>query len=172
MWLKPRSTWRANYEDWPVIKKLEYVAELMEEMREQKPAVVSREHVDPVRTMQDQLGRTLRPQARTIRHESAQLVRSITCGKLFSDLPEHADALPAATFLRTQSGGTSQDGGPLDGRISIHDRSGARGDDRPVRGTRTCGWTVPLDQAKRDALVLVTVQTMNYLHGGHHRVAL
>ena len=27
-------------------------------------------------------------------------------------------------------------------------------------------------QAKQDALVLVTVQTMNYLHGGHHRVAL
>ena len=30
----------------------------------------------------------------------------------------------------------------------------------------------PVDQAQRDALVLVTVQTMNYLHGGYHRVAL
>jgi hypothetical protein len=30
----------------------------------------------------------------------------------------------------------------------------------------------PFRQARRDALVLVTVQTMNYLHGGHHRVAL
>jgi hypothetical protein len=26
--------------------------------------------------------------------------------------------------------------------------------------------------AERDLLILVTVQTMNYLHGGHHRVAL
>jgi hypothetical protein len=25
---------------------------------------------------------------------------------------------------------------------------------------------------ERDLLILVTVQTMNYLHGGHHRVAL
>ena len=28
------------------------------------------------------------------------------------------------------------------------------------------------DQVKRDTLVMLTVQTMNYLHGGHHRVAL
>jgi hypothetical protein len=27
-------------------------------------------------------------------------------------------------------------------------------------------------QARRDALVLVTVLTMNYLHDGYHRVAL
>jgi hypothetical protein len=27
------------------------------------------------------------------------------------------------------------------------------------------------DETKRDALVLLTVQTMNYLHGGHHRMA-
>jgi hypothetical protein len=30
----------------------------------------------------------------------------------------------------------------------------------------------PARQAERDALVMVTVQTMNYLHAGHHRVAL
>jgi hypothetical protein len=30
----------------------------------------------------------------------------------------------------------------------------------------------PVEQAQRDALVLVTVQTMNYLQAGYHRVAL
>jgi hypothetical protein len=30
----------------------------------------------------------------------------------------------------------------------------------------------PERQAKQDATVLLTVQTMNYLHSGHHRVAL
>jgi hypothetical protein len=30
----------------------------------------------------------------------------------------------------------------------------------------------PEEETKRDAIILVTVQTMNYLHGGHHRVAL
>ena len=32
--------------------------------------------------------------------------------------------------------------------------------------------TVPEEQAKLDFLVMVTVQTMNYLHSGRHRVAL
>jgi hypothetical protein len=31
---------------------------------------------------------------------------------------------------------------------------------------------VPEDQAKLDFTVLLTVQTMNYLHSGRHRVAL
>jgi len=30
----------------------------------------------------------------------------------------------------------------------------------------------PADQIERDALVLLTIQTMNYLHDGRHRVAL
>jgi hypothetical protein len=32
--------------------------------------------------------------------------------------------------------------------------------------------TVPEERAKMDFLVMVTVQTMNYLHSGRHRVAL
>ena len=31
---------------------------------------------------------------------------------------------------------------------------------------------VPEERAKMDFLVLLTVQTMNYLHSGRHRVAL
>ena len=31
---------------------------------------------------------------------------------------------------------------------------------------------VPIHQAKRDATLMVTVQTMNYMHAGHHPVAL
>ena len=30
----------------------------------------------------------------------------------------------------------------------------------------------PEDRAKLDFTILLTVQTMNYLHGGRHRVAL
>ncbi|MDH5625991.1 MAG: hypothetical protein OEY21_07790, partial [Nitrospira sp.] len=31
---------------------------------------------------------------------------------------------------------------------------------------------VPEEKAKLDVTILLTVQTMNYLHSGHHRVAL
>jgi hypothetical protein len=30
----------------------------------------------------------------------------------------------------------------------------------------------PLAEVERDTLILLTMQTMNYLHDGHHRVAL
>ena len=31
---------------------------------------------------------------------------------------------------------------------------------------------VPEDAARTHAMILVAVQTMNYLHGGHHRIAV
>ena len=33
VWLKPRSDWKRRYAGWPAIKKLEYVDELMREIR-------------------------------------------------------------------------------------------------------------------------------------------
>lgn len=56
VWLKPRSKWRAHYDGWPVIRKLEYVAGLMDTLRGAKPAVVSREHVEPLRKLRKTLG--------------------------------------------------------------------------------------------------------------------
>ena len=36
VWLKPRSGWRTHYHDWPALKKLEYVDEVMQTIRRQK----------------------------------------------------------------------------------------------------------------------------------------
>jgi ADP-heptose:LPS heptosyltransferase len=43
VWLKPRSGWRTHYEGWPAFKKLEYVANLMQEIQGKRPKVTSRE---------------------------------------------------------------------------------------------------------------------------------
>ena len=37
VWLTPRSDWRKRYADWPALKKLEYVDELMGEIAGEKP---------------------------------------------------------------------------------------------------------------------------------------
>ncbi len=37
VWLTPRSGWRKTYEGWPVMKKLDYVDELMTELRDKPP---------------------------------------------------------------------------------------------------------------------------------------
>lgn len=42
VWLDPKSRWRAKYREWPAIKKLEYVDELMQEIAGKKPPVTSR----------------------------------------------------------------------------------------------------------------------------------
>ena len=46
VWLKPRSQWRAQYQGWPALAKLEYVNELMQEIAGKKPLVSTRERID------------------------------------------------------------------------------------------------------------------------------
>ncbi len=48
VWLKPGSRWKSKYRGWPVIKKLEYMDELMEEIAGTRPPVHSRGQVDPL----------------------------------------------------------------------------------------------------------------------------
>src|SRR5207245_5677075 len=42
VWLRPSSRWRPRYRDWPALKKLEYVDELMKEIAPQKPPAMTR----------------------------------------------------------------------------------------------------------------------------------
>jgi hypothetical protein len=48
VWLKPRSQWKKIYKDWPVLKKLEYVEELMFSINDKKPINSTRSFVDPI----------------------------------------------------------------------------------------------------------------------------
>ena len=56
VWLAPRSQWRRRYAGWPALRKLQYVDELMRELRRAAPAVRSRRQVEPL----SQVRRTLR----------------------------------------------------------------------------------------------------------------
>jgi len=51
VWLTPGVRWRALYEDWPALRKLEYVDELMGELRGKKPLVRSRREEEPLRSL-------------------------------------------------------------------------------------------------------------------------
>lgn len=56
VWLAPRSQWRRRYSGWPALKKLEYVDELMRELRGTTPPVRTRRRVEPL----SQIRQTLR----------------------------------------------------------------------------------------------------------------
>jgi Putative zinc-binding metallo-peptidase len=170
VWLRPRSPWRATYEHWPVIKKLEYVADLMEEIRGAKPLVVSRAQVEPVRKLQKTLGEHY-AQKRDRYGINLPNLYDQHLRRLFSDAAEFAQAPAAAAFLRRNRAELRRMVAHWTGEYQyiidqVLEEMIERCGELNLRLDR------PVDQAQRDALVLVTVQTMNYLHGGYHKVAL
>ena len=55
VWLQPRHVWRRRYAGWPALQKLEYVDELMEELKTLRPRVRTREQVDPLSSLRKTL---------------------------------------------------------------------------------------------------------------------
>lgn len=171
VWLQ-NSRWKSHYRGWPAMQKLEYVDELMAEIAASPgPAPVrSRKQIEPL--SQDR--RTLREHYRAKRLQYADEFPEFfdaDLRKLFSTEPRYAHRPTAASFLR---------------RIRPELR------DAVARWTGTHAYTidqvlrdmidrckelklrlaVPETKAKNEAMMMVTVQTMNYMLSGHHPVAL
>jgi hypothetical protein len=99
VWLKPGRRWKKTYADWPALKKLEYVDELMEEIAGRAPAVRSRKHVEPLRNEKRTLAEYY--DERQSRYGSAgTLIFDKELRALFSDDPRHHNRESAALFLR------------------------------------------------------------------------
>jgi len=170
VWLNPASDWRTRYAGWPALQKLEYMDVLMREVSDKPPLLTTRRRVDPL----SRLRRTLR-----LHYQRKRKHYGLThpdfydrdLRKLFSGAPEHRGHMKAARFIgavrkdvrRTVASWTGEYQYTIDRVIVAMMKRSAE------LGLRLA---VPEDQAKLGFLVLVTVQTMNYLHSGRHRVAL
>ena len=170
VWLTPNSEWRTRYSGWPAMKKLEYMDSLMKSLRGKDPRVDNPVEIDPL----PYLRKTLRQHYRTKRkHYGVDYPNFYDrdLRRIFSDAPEHAGNITAAQFIS---------------RIR-----------RPVRRV-VANWTgifqytidqvledmiarcrelklrlaVTEDVARQEFTVLLTVQAMNYLHSGGHRLFL
>ncbi|HEX7008649.1 MAG TPA: putative zinc-binding metallopeptidase [Phycisphaeraceae bacterium] len=170
VWLQPGSKWRQRYKGWPALHKLEYVDQLMQQIAGQPPAVRSRAQIEPL----SQIRTTLRQHYRRKRMYYADEFPDFydaDLRKLFSSEKRYRHHPTAASFLR---------------RI------------RPQLRQVVAEWTgthpYTIDQLLRDmidrskelrlrlmrserytreqAMILVAVQTMNFLHSGYQRVAL
>ena len=170
VWLDPQSMWETRYAGWPAQRKLEYLDRLMRELARRRPNVTSQRTVDPL----PRLKKTLREHYRKKREhyglDHPDFYDS-DLRKLFSDAPEYAKNPSAARFVR---------------RI----RRNVRG----IVASFTDSYQYTIDQlletiiercreqnlrlteseeiTTRDFMIFLTVQTMNYLHSGRHRVAL
>ena len=88
VWLTPDSDWRARYADWPALRKLEYMDELMREIAGQPPVVRTRRRVEPL----ERLRTTLRKHyARKRAHYGVDHPNFYDrdLRRLFSDAPEY-----------------------------------------------------------------------------------
>ena len=170
VWLTPTSQWQQRYAGWPALKKLEYMDTLMRSVRNRAPLVTNPAEVDPLSRLRKTLGQHYRSKRRHYGVDYPNFYdRDLR--RLFSDAPEYTGNAPASQFIA---------------RIR-----------RPVRRV-VAGWTgiyqytidqviedmiersrelklrlsVPEDQARQEFTVLLTVQAMNYLHSGGHRLFL
>ncbi len=170
VWLKPRSRWRTQYAGWPVLRKLEYVDGLMRLVRRQEPLVRSTRIVEPVYKIRKTLGEHYeqkRARYKTVRPSAFD--RDLL--RLFSNAPEHARQKTAAGFLRRVRPELRHAVARWTGEYQytidqVLNEMIDRCRELKLRLVRT------ESETRQDALVVLTVQTMNYLHSGRHRYAL
>jgi hypothetical protein len=170
VWLKPRWRWRHQYRGWRALRKLEYVDELMQEIRQRKPQVVSRRHVDSVRTMRTTLGEHYEDKRRRHGLDRPDFYDQ-DLKRLFSEDPGQPAAESAADFLERMRPALRKRVAQWTGQYQymidqVLEEMIERSEELDLYRDR------PEREAKQDALVMLTVQTLNYLHGGHHRIAL
>jgi len=169
VWMGPRARWRKAYADWPTaLRKLEYVDELMHEIRGQRPRVRSRGKVDPLNSLDQTLEQHYR--AKRKRYGAAWPdYYDHDLRRLFSEDRRYRQRPSAASYLR---------------------------EIRPEIRTQVARWTgahpytidqvlqdiiercrelklrmtMPRNRTQPEATILLTVHTMNCLHGQRHEI--
>lgn len=168
VWLNPGSRWRSRYQGWPALRKLEYVDGLMTQLAGKTPPVRTTRRVEPLKEVRI----TLREhyQAKRMHYgEEWPDFYDRDLRRLFSDDPKYRANKPAWQFLdqhrallrRIVSRWTGAYQYTIDQvLLDMIDRC------RELK----LRLALPERKARSEALMLLTVQTMNYLHEGHHRV--
>ena len=170
VWLTPNSEWRQRYAGWKALRKLEYMDALMQSLAGQAPPVDNPEEVDAL----PRLRSTLRQHYRTKRRHYGVDYPNFydrDLRRLFSDAPEFAHQMPASRFIarvrrpvrRVVASWTGIYQYTID---QVLEDMIARCRELKLR------LAVSDEQARQEFTVLLTVQVMNYLHSGGHRLFL
>jgi hypothetical protein len=170
VWLTPNSEWRQRYRGWRALRKLEFMDGLMRSLRDKTPRLDNPIEVEPLHKVR----KTLRPHYRTKRkHYGVDYPHFYDrdLRRLFSDAPEFSANITAAQFLsrirrparRVVASWTGIYQYTID---QVLEDMIARSRELKLR------LAVPEEQARQEFTVLLTVQAMNYLHSGGHRLFL
>ena len=170
VWLTPSSEWAQRYKGWKALQKLEYMDALMGSLRNQAPRVDNPAEIEPLRDVK----KTLRQHYRTKRRHYGVDHPNFydrDLRRIFSDAPEHMTNITAAQFIarirrpvrRVVASWTGIYQYTID-QVLEDMIARCRELKLRLRGAE--------DQARQEFTVLLTVQVMNYLHSGGHRLFL
>jgi hypothetical protein len=170
VWLDPRSMWQTRYAGWPAQRKLEYMERLMRKLSRTRPRVTSKRQVDPLPRLKKTLAEHYQKKREHYGLDHPDFYDS-DLRSLFSNAPEHMKRPLAAQFvsrIRREVRATV---------ASFTDSYQYTIDQLLERIIQRCReqnlhLTESEKETKTDFMVFMTVQTMNYLHSGRHRVAL
>lgn len=170
VWLNPRSHWMQQYAGWGALKKLKLVNEIMRQVAQKPAPVRSRRHAETLSSMKMTLGEYYQQRKEDMSTERPGFYdRDLR--RLFSDDAIHSsrpaahqflsDIRPEARMMVSRWTGETQ--------LTI-DRSIA---DMIKRCRRLkLRLKKPATQTRMDVMMMLAVQTMNYLNDGKHRVMM
>ena len=168
--MTPQSNWQQRYAGWPALRKLEYLDALMRSLAGRPAPVQSAEEVEPLRRLRQTLRQHYRRKRRHygVDHPSFY---DRDLRRLFSDAPAHANQSTAARFIQRHRRAVRRLVAEWTG---IYQYTVDRVLEDMIERSRELKlrMTMPEDQARQAFAVLLTVQVMNYLHSGRHRIAL
>lgn len=170
VWLRPRSPWRRRYRDWPALKKLEYVDELMGELAGKPALVRSRLQVDPARKVEQTLRDYYRE--KQARYESDYpdfFDRDLM--RLFP-APHQPGHYPlAAGYLRRTAPELRSVVAEWTGEHAYSVNLVIKG---MIKRCRELGlqMTRPHEEVRVEIAIVLTMQTMNFVHGTEHLITV
>jgi len=169
VWLQPGSQWRKRYAGWPAIRKLEYVDRLMAEVGPRAAAVRCRERTDALGSQTKTLREYYEHKRERYGADRPDFYdRDLR--RLFRELQTGQRGVPAHRFLRRVRPQVTRQVARWTGeyRYTIDQVLGEMTERaRELRLVMSTDET----QATLDATIMLTVQTMNFLHSGYHRLA-
>ncbi|WP_182866235.1 putative zinc-binding metallopeptidase [Rhodopirellula sp. JC639] len=170
VWLPPKSRWKTRYRNWPALKKLSFVDELMSGLEGRPAMVQSKQRVDPL----SQIRRTLRTHYQRKREHYGMNYPNVfdkdLC-KLFSCDRSHRRNPTAAALLSRWRGEIRRVVADWTGAYTYMVDQVLQEMIERCRELELRLGTAP-DICKRDAMILVALRTSNYLNSGHRRVMM
>ena len=170
VWLTPRLQWRRRYKGWPALRKLEYIDELMGELAGTKPKNRTRTKVEPLSALRI----TLREhyQRKRERYDFEwPAVYDRDLYRIFSAEPTRKSQPSAASFIRSVRREVRQ---IVAEGTGVHQYTIDHVLQNMIDRCKELKLRVatPSREARRRVMIVLTVQVMNVLHSGYHRIAV